>query len=106
MTFKKSDNPKCAEVKFRVSPADKTMIHERAAQENLSVGVLLTKLAGRRAITSKTDMHHIHEIRFFIQALREIYSNGQPPNDERLRPILVAAVDALKRIAGRPHQLK
>lgn len=106
MTFRKSDDPKSAEIKFRVSPADKAMIHERAALENLSVGVLLTKLAGRRAITSKTDMHNVLEIRFFIEALRDIYNSGQPPNDERLRPVLDAAVDALKRVVGRPHQLK
>jgi hypothetical protein len=106
MTFKISDNPKSAEIKFRVAPADKAMIHERAAQENLSVGVLLTRLAGSRAISSKTDMHNVNEIRFLIEALRDIYSAGQPVNDERLRPVLRAAVDALNRIAGRPHQLK
>ena len=106
MTFRKSNDPKSAEINFRVSPVDKAMIHERAVQENLSVGVLLTRLAGRRAITSKTDMHNVNEIRFLIQALRDIYNDGQPSNDERLRPVLDAAVSALNRIPGRPHQLK
>jgi hypothetical protein len=76
------------------------MTHERAAQENISVGALLTTLPARRAITSKTDLHNVHEIRFFIQVLRDIYSTGQPLNDERLRPVLDAAVDALKRVIG------
>jgi uncharacterized protein (DUF1778 family) len=66
MTLSKTDAPKPSEIKLRVSPADKAMIHERAAQENLSVGALLIDLAARRAITSKTDLHNVHEIRFFI----------------------------------------
>ena len=106
MIFKDSLDSLTARLSLRSTPEDKTEIQRQAKLANLSLSEFMIRAALRHPISVKTDMHNVHEVRFFIEALRDIYNDGQPVNDERLRPVLNAAVDALKRIIGRPNQLE
>ncbi len=106
MTFKKTAAPNTSNLLLRCTEDEKEAVRAQAKAANLSVTEFMFRAALKHPISVKTDLHTVHEIRFFIQALRDIYSTAQPLNDERLRPVLDAAVDALKRVVGRPHQLK
>lgn len=106
MVFKNSPDSLTARLNLRSTPEDKAAIEAQAKLANLSVSEFMIRAALKHPISVKTDMHNVHEIRFFIEALRDIYNDRQPPNDERLRPVLKAAAEALNRIAARSHQVK
>lgn len=106
MTFKKAVTPKSTNLLLRCTEDEKAAIRAQAKVANLPVSQFMLRAALKHRIEVKTDLHTVHEIRFFIQALRDIYHTAQPLNDERLRPVLDAAVEALKRVVGRLHQIK
>jgi hypothetical protein len=106
MTFKRSSDAKGKTVLIRCTEAEKLELQHRAKLANLSLSEFLLRSALRHAITVKTDMHNVLEIRALINTLRDIYNENAVPGDERLQPVLDEAVEALRRIIGRPHQLK
>ena len=60
----------------------------------------MLRAALARQTRSKLDLHQINELRRLTRALRELYFDATPINDERLQPVLAAAVRALNRIDG------
>lgn len=106
MTFKRSSDPKGKTLLIRCTEAEKEELQQRARLANLSVSEFLLRSALSHAIKVKTDMHNVLEIRGLINLLRDIYHRENFPNDDRLQPLLNEGVDALRRIGGRPHQIK
>jgi hypothetical protein len=106
MTFKKVVSPKTTNLLLRCTRGEKEAVRTQAQVANLSMSEFMLRAALKHPISVKTDLHMVHELRFFIQGLRDIYHTEQPLNDERLRPVLAAAVEALNRVVGRSHQIK
>jgi hypothetical protein len=100
MTFRKTDNPKDTFLKMRLTEWDKIEIQGKASDCQLSMSEYLIRSALNRQTRSRMDVHQILEIRTLTRALRDMYFNGTPANDERLQPVLDAAVRALNRLAN------
>lgn len=104
MAFKKVDDPKRTHLQIRLTPDEKMAIENRAFEANETVSSYVLKVCTGRPIRSHTEQHDLNELRLFIVALKDIYHSGTPVNDDRLTPLLEAAVACLNRRVGRPKR--
>lgn len=103
MTFTKSDDPKRTTVQIRLTPTEKTEIENRAFECGETVSSYMLKSSLSRPIRNQSDRHEVNELRLFILSLKDLYHAGMP-SDERLTPVLQAAVAALNSQIGRKRR--
>ena len=101
MTFKKSNDPKQARVEIRLSATEKAAIANLAHDAGETVASYMLKASLKRPIRNQRERIEANELRLTILALKEMYHDGIPAKDERLTPLLEAALAALLSKVGK-----
>lgn len=91
-------------MQIRLTPTEKTEIENRAFDAGETVSSYMLKASLSKPIFSHVERHEINELRLLIMNLKEIYFAGTPAQDDRLTPLLNAAVAALNTRIGKPRR--